>query len=43
LQQPGGAQFRARGVQVPVGQQAYVRAGTVEGPAPTLPTFTIDV
>lgn len=38
-----GAQIIARGIDVPIGSQAYVRAGTIEGPAPDLPLVVIEV
>ena len=43
VQLPGGGLLTARGQAVPVGQQAYVRDGVVEGPAPVLPVVLIEV
>lgn len=40
---PGGGTLRARGVDVAVGLQAFVRSGVIEGEAPALPTVTIEV
>ncbi len=39
---PDGAMMRVRGVGT-TGQRVFVRAGAVEGPAPTLPFIEIDV
>lgn len=35
--------IRARGQSVPVSQKAFVRGGEVIGPAPTLPSYTVEV
>lgn len=35
--------FRARGQSVPVGQQAEILDGAVQGQMPTLPTVVIEV
>lgn len=43
VQLPGGGLLTARGQTVPVGQQAYVRDGVVEGPAPVLAITQIEV
>lgn len=40
---PDGSLIRARGQGVAVGLMAFVRAGLVEGPAPTLPVEVIEV
>lgn len=40
---PAGGFLRPRGQQVPVGQQAFVREGVIDGTAPALPVVTIDV
>lgn len=39
----GGGHVRVRGQEVPVGNQAYVKAGAIAGPAPDLAAVTIDV
>ncbi len=39
---PGAGQQRVRGTGT-VGQPVFVRAGQIEGPAPTLASVTIDV
>lgn len=39
---PGGAQQRVRGTGS-VGAQVFVRDGRIEGPAPQLPSVTIEV
>lgn len=38
-----GAQIRARGMSVTVGQWVYVRGGVIEGLAPALTGTTIEV
>ncbi|MDD2883232.1 MAG: hypothetical protein PHQ58_22710 [Rhodoferax sp.] len=40
---PGGAQQRVRGTSVPVGSNAFVRDGVIEGAAPDLTVVTIEV
>jgi hypothetical protein len=40
---PGGGNIRARGQGVAIGEKAFIRAGLVEGPAPNLPVFQLDV
>ena len=39
----GGSLLRVQGVGVAVGLQAFVRAGQIEGDAPTLPTVEIEL
>lgn len=39
---PDGSEMRVRGV-VDVGDQVYIRAGAIEGPAPDLPVVEIEV
>lgn len=39
---PGGSQQRVRGTGTP-GGKVFVRAGQIEGPAPSLTSVTIDV
>ena len=43
LELPGGGVLTARGTDVPVGSKAFVRAGVIEGPAPDLEYFEIEV
>lgn len=40
---PGGSSQIVRGTSVNVGSSAFIRSGSIEGPAPSLPTVTIDV
>ena len=40
---PDGGTLRARGTGVPIGHTAFIRAGTVEGPAPDLPVELIEI
>jgi len=40
---PDGSQQRVRGTIVAVGQPAFVRAGIIEGLAPSLVAFTIEI
>ena len=40
---PGGGTLTARGTSVGVGDNAFVRNGVVEGPAPTLTELTIEI
>ncbi len=43
IELPGGGHLVASGQSVAVGQMAFVRAGKVEGQAPSLPTLEIEV
>lgn len=43
IELPGGAVVRARGQGVPIGTNAFVRGGVVEGEAPTLPYYEYTV
>lgn len=43
LQSPEGGTMRARGTGVGVGLKAFVRGGVVEGTAPDLPDYSVDV
>lgn len=40
---PGGAQQRVRGSGYTVGSKVFIRAGVIEGQAPSLTVETIDV
>ena len=42
LEMPGGGLLKARG-EASVGDKVFVRAGVIEGPAPTLPLEIIDL
>lgn len=43
LQAPDGAYLRVRGQGVTVGLMAFVRGGRIEGEAPNLPDYEVDV
>lgn len=43
IQLPDGVLIRARGVDVAEGVSAFVRAGKVEGAAPDLPKYEIEI
>lgn len=43
LRLPGGGSARVRGTTVPIGSMAFYRTGAIEGPAPTLPTYAVEV
>lgn len=43
LEAPDGAVYRARGQSVAVGNNAFVRGGVVQGPAPDLPAYEAEV
>lgn len=43
VQLRNGVQISARGVDVPVGQQAFITDGQITGPAPNLPQYDIEV
>ncbi|MEW6487663.1 MAG: hypothetical protein AB1578_07085 [Thermodesulfobacteriota bacterium] len=43
LQAPDGAVYRARGQDVAVGLKAWVRGGVVEGEAPALTGYDVEV
>lgn len=38
-----GTRVTVRGVNVPVGNKAYIADGTITGPAPNLPHLDVDV
>lgn len=38
-----GAIITARGTSIPVGHKAFVRAGLIEGPAPSLPEISVEI
>lgn len=42
LEMPGGGLLKARG-EASVGDKVFVRAGVIEGPAPSLPLEIIDL
>jgi len=43
VQTPEGHTLRVRGQSVSVGSKAFVRAGQIEGEAPALPAYTVEV
>lgn len=43
VQTPDGATMRVRGQSVAVGLKAFVRGGQIEGEAPSLTTYTVEV
>jgi len=43
LETPGGGVVIVRGGGVPIGQKAFYRGGELEGEAPDLPTYEIEV
>lgn len=42
VEQPGGGRQTVRG-EATIGDNVYFRAGVIEGPAPTLPYYLIEV
>lgn len=40
---PGGGVIRVRGIDVAVGQNAFIKAGEISGQAPNLPSYVLDV
>lgn len=40
---PGAVQIRARGTTVAINSKAFVQGGRIQGQAPNLPTYTIEV
>ena len=40
---PAGGHARARGTSVGVGAKAFFRGGMIEGPAPDLPAYEVEV
>lgn len=43
VQLPGAQTVRVRGQDVPVGNNAFIRAGQIQGAAPNLPVFTATI
>jgi len=43
IELPSGGQVRARGQGVAVGSNAYISGGRVQGEAPSLTTYEVDV
>lgn len=43
VQAPAGGLLRVKGVDVPAGGKCYVKDGIIQGPAPDLPHYEIEV